>query len=432
MSSNEAPKKRRWPRILLLQLVALVVGVLVCELGWRLVLRSRGAPHDSAKATAEIERLHSSARDFVPRVAGAQGGLPNAADDAEGRFVHPFQAWENNGAATQIESEATRLDNPEFAGDVEVLTLGGSVADMFGHFGVPRLEERLRADPRFKGKRFYWYRYARGGYKQPQQLNAFTWLLGLGFTPEIVINLDGFNDVALAMDNAKRGTSPLYPSIPHWGSLAIGGIADRETLDQASRAREHQRNVERIAKTALHWNLPVSAIATTLVLRKLNTERAATLAAYEAYSTGMKKIAGDLILKGPPYGTDPEVIAEKAVQLWAECSRNLRAICEARGIHYLHVLQPTLHDTGSKTLTADEVQTGAAADTWIRGVQTGYPKLRKRGAELAAQGEHFVDATGVFRDVAATIYFDSCHFREDGNRILADAIADGLLATYPK
>jgi hypothetical protein len=41
-----------------------------------------------------------------------------------------------------------------------------------------------------------------GGYKQPQQLMALNWFMALGGEFDIVINLDGFNDVALpALEN---------------------------------------------------------------------------------------------------------------------------------------------------------------------------------------------------------------------------------------
>ena len=146
----------------------------------------------------------SRARDFVPRLGPDAIGKPEDTR-AQIRVTHPFLGWENLGGLEQLHLEATRLRSHEFDGDVEILTLGGSVAEMFGQYGVPRLEERLRADPRFASKRIYWYRYARGGFKQPQQVNMLTWLLGQGFTPDIVVNLDGFNEVALGMDNAKRG-----------------------------------------------------------------------------------------------------------------------------------------------------------------------------------------------------------------------------------
>lgn len=423
-------KKRRIGRVILIQLTVLLATTLVCEVAWRVVLSSRGKAHSAATASEDLERIYSTARDFVPRVGMAVDEV-SAPERALGRYLHPFLGWENIGAIEQIAAEWSRLGNPEFESDVEILTVGGSVADMFGHFGIPRLEERLRADPRFANKRFYWYRYARGGFKQPQQVNMLNWFLGQGYTPEIVINMDGFNESALSMDNVARGTSPLYPSIPHWGSLAIGGVADRVALDHAARGRAAQQGIESLTRRALKFHVPWSAIATTFVVRRLNSLSEEARNSFETYTKLMRAAVGGMVLRGPPFSTDPVPISEGSSRMWAECSRNMRSICEQRGIFYLHVLQPTLHDPGAKVATKKELEVGGIPDTWKRGVVLGYPRLRALGAELARDGENFVDASDVFRDVERTLYIDNCHFREDGNVILADRIAEEFLKKYP-
>jgi hypothetical protein len=115
-----------------------------------------------------------------------------------------------------------------------------------------------------------------------------------------------------------------------------------------------------------------------------------------------------------------------AVRSWIEGSRSLQAICEARSIAYLHVLQPTLHDTGSKTLTGDEIVGSRAPDAYIDGVHLGYPRLREAAGSLRNLGIHFLDASMIFKDVKEGIYVDNCHFNLAGNRLLARAIAPAL------
>jgi hypothetical protein len=109
----------------------------------------------------------------------------------------------------------------------------------------------------------------------------------------------------------------------------------------------------------------------------------------------------------------------------------MHALCAARGIAYVHVLQPTLHDTGSKPLTPEELAGGAAPESWTWAVGEGYPLLRSTGAELSAAGVRFVDASGVFAGVQTAIYHDSCHFRLEGNVLLCELVAPAILAALP-
>jgi hypothetical protein len=102
-------------------------------------------------------------------------------------------------------------------------------------------------------------------------------------------------------------------------------------------------------------------------------------------------------------------------------------MCAARGITYLHVLQPALPDPDTKPLTPKEIEGGTADPAWIEGVHLLYPRFRGAGARLRERGIAFLDATGVFRDHPEDVYVDVCHFEEHGNEILADAIAAALL-----
>ncbi len=137
----------------------------------------------------------------------------------------------------------------------------------------------------------------------------------------------------------------------------------------------------------------------------------------------------DSPLLGPRFeGEGPEAI-ELAVELWREASQDIAALCARRGIAYLHVLQPTLHDPGAKRVSEDEIRTGGAAFEWIQGVRQGYPRLRAAGEALRAQGFPFWDASRLFAEVEETLYYDACHFNRKGNQILAMAVADAFLGS---
>jgi hypothetical protein len=63
------------------------------------------------------------------------------------------------------------------------------------------------------GARFVIVNLALPGYKQPQQLMSLAWVLSLGAHFDAVINVDGFNEVALApLENVPKRVFPFYPA----------------------------------------------------------------------------------------------------------------------------------------------------------------------------------------------------------------------------
>jgi hypothetical protein len=348
------------------------------------------------------------------------------------RLLHPYLGYEVLGGFGQLDSEM----HAQLAGDTAnayvITILGGSVAQMFGQLGGPRLAELIGADPRFAGKRIVFHEFARGGFKQPQQAEFLAYLLTLGLDTDAVIDIDGFNEVAIGMQNASLGTHPVFPSVPHWAHLVAGGATDPKLLDLIAETRDVQRSIDSTAERALAWNLSWSAVLGDLALGRLALLRRERVALFTKYSRELRSPALRRVVSGPDCPADRADPLAACVRDWEQSSRTIGDMCRGRGLPYLHVLQPTLHDPEGKRPTKAELASGGISKEWLDGVQRGYPLLREAGARLAAGGEHFFDATRVFADVTATIYFDNCHFRERGNQMLAEAIAPAFLAALPE
>jgi len=424
--SSSPSRRSRVLRILAWQIAVVVAVVLVAEFGWRMRMRIAGRAYDSDEVRARIDSMEARATSLVPIPVDANKDLP-AQYAMQAQALHPFTGSMVVGKLQQIGIELVRVGPPENDADFEILTLGGSVSAMFGPYGLPRLLELLKADPLFANLCIYVYEYGVGGFKQPQSLNLAQHLLTLGFTPECIIDIDGFNEVALGNNNAARGSNPTFPSFDHWSALTNQAAPDRETVRLAWEGLERQREILELVATARRWHAASSVLAATYVTKRLDALEASAHAAFEAYTRRLSERAKKLVLAGPPFTPGTDAAVRSSVKCWEESSRTLRALCEARGIAYLHVLQPTLHDVGSKVLTAREIETGEAPPTWIDGVHAGYPLLREAGARLRAGGEEFLDASRLFVDVKDKIYFDNCHFGEAGNRLLAEFIAPELL-----
>ncbi|MBD3308741.1 hypothetical protein GF339_20170, partial [candidate division KSB3 bacterium] len=105
---------------------------------------------------------------------------------------------------------------------------GGSFAQGVALLGKDALIERLRQSPEFAERDIIIHTLAIGGYKQPQQVLTLTYLLTLGATFDIVINIDGFNEIVLPpMENIPKQVFPFYPR--NW-FIRVHNLQDTETL----------------------------------------------------------------------------------------------------------------------------------------------------------------------------------------------------------
>ncbi len=433
--------RRRWGlgRKLLLQLALLPVLLGAAELAYRALLAARGRPYDAAAARVELAEIVGSMNSPFPEpeereAADAAAGDADTPDlDAlkSVQMLHPYLGFD---MAEFAEIEAREVDyfaTPAAAAAYDVLIVGGSVSARFGKYGTPRLAELLRADPRLAGREVRFLQHGRGAFKQPQQAVLVGFLLTLGYRPDAVLNLDGFNEVALANDNAQRGTHPAYPQVVSWGRHALAGRFDWDAIELLHEIRDLQTSTQALGGRALELGLTRSALVGRPLLKRLHAMQQRSVDLNEAFQVQLASGADARLLHGPPFETDQAAVLRTAVRNWMESSRVLQAMCRGRGIHYLHVLQPTLHDAGSKPLSFREKRHGKTVPSWTEGARLGYPLLRAGGERLRQLGVNFLDASLVFADVEQRLYFDACHFRPPGHAILAEAIAPALLESLP-
>jgi hypothetical protein len=418
----------------LLALASTLASLLLAELGYRVVLRLQGRPYDARAARATIVEAVSRLNDTI----GAPAGEVEVRRTAY--HAQPYYGVESFGIQGQIEDNLKQPRKSLRAGRPSpywILLTGGSVAQDFGRRGMHALIQRLQADPRFGERGIRVLFFGQAGMKQPQQLTLLAYCLALGLHVDAVINLDGFNELALANDNLRAGAQPAYPYLPFWVESARSGNEDRYGLDRLLEGRRAQKDAEALARWATGWNVFASSVLgqwTVWRMRRIERRAAAAQAEYAEHHAGRDviRVGGqeyDRALLGPRCAVGDAI--PFLVDCWTTCSRAMRVLCEDRSIAYLHVLQPTLHDPGSKPLTAEEIAKSRCDPAWEEAVRVGYAQLRTAGARLRASGMHFLDASLLFKDVDETLYYDHCHFVEKGHLPLADAIAGSFLEMLP-
>lgn len=300
--------------------------------------------------------------------------------------------------------------------------MGGSVAEDFTRRGIERLEATLLSSEAFQGKRIEFVPLALGGYKQPQQLMTLSYILALGGSLDILINLDGFNEIALhPTENAGNGIAAIYPrnwahrvnSLPDPDFLKIvGGIAHASAI-RVEWGEAFLTPWARISPMAnLIWDTRDSILAQRL--NELNV-------AAEEYRSDDQPA----VLLGPsmPFETEDEMYDE-LVEIWKRCSLQMQRLCESNSIRYFHFLQPNQYVRDSKPMGEEERKIAIHEGFRRRNAAiTGYPLLIGAGQELLEQGVYYFDLTMMFKEVQEAVYRDHCcHLNARGNELLGDII----------
>lgn len=315
---------------------------------------------------------------------------------------------------------------PKAEGELVIGIFGGSFALNFGNRAdlLRRALEGQGVASRTKAEKVRVVVAAAGGQKQPQALMALNYLLALGADFDVVLNIDGFNEVALpAATNVPFSYSPYFPRA--WPLLVgkldpqvrrLTGEITFLTQRRSERAKHYRDSALRYSWTAgLLWL--TSDRRAAFEITELARQREALTPASELQATGPTR----------HYSSDAELY-DDLVAVWSRSSRQMDALCKARGIRYLHFLQPNQYVPDSKRLTAKERAEAYRADHPYRpAVLAGYPKLRVEGAKLASAGIRFYDLSMLFSDVDATVYRDACcHINQTGLDILAHTVAQAL------
>lgn len=441
--------RRRWRRLLFLAVALSAVYLAVEMVAFGTYWLVRGRVYSPAFVHAAQARIAGT--------IDVAGGAPALAmqDSGGDMTIHPYLGFvANHDTDDQMMlapwgPEITTWGFADTAGIVRkrqsdrvlIGIFGGSVAEFFGAEGAAELERQLRGHPAYVGKRVEFVRMGLGGYKQPQQLFALTWLLAMGGELDLAINLDGFNDTTLGLlENEQRGVPMFFPR--NWALLAehAPDPVQRRHMGTATLLQDSRTWLAGFfGSRPLRWSVTAALVWELLdqTLAKSHAEHLLALQTH-ARTDAPFHITGPGPLPTPFDPNDPvapdDLYAATACDLWQRCSRAMARVCAAHGIGYFHFLQPNQYFPASKALTADEQRTaiepGSRYEPWV---VRGYPRLRLAGAQLARDGIRFTDLTQIYADVAATVYIDNCcHVNALGNEILGRALAAAILQGAPR
>ena len=266
---------------------------------------------------------------------------------------------------------------------------GGSFAEDLAREGGDTLVGVLGASPLCSGREIVIRPIAIGGYKQPQQLLALAYLLSLGAEFDIVIAIDGFNEVVLTRhENLPKGIFPFFPR--GWYAWA-GGTANPALLKYAGRIALLDEARRRRAVLFSAIPLRYSPLANTL-WKYLDNRTARKKRMLETdlqeYEIGREEEPGYAVT-GPRFRSRNKYRA--FAEVWKNAGLQMDKLCRANGIMYLHFLQPNQHLPGSKPIGPEEAKAAlqGAHPVYREAVRKGYPYLIRAGEEMKSRGVDF-------------------------------------------
>lgn len=313
---------------------------------------------------------------------------------------------------------------------LNVVIMGGSVAkDLYSYSGE-RIKQQLKSSEKYRDKDVNLVVFALGGFKQPQQLLALNYFMALGAEYDVVINLDGFNEIVLPYsDNLPFHVYPSYPR--HWNIYARKKLDTRVVLLMGKQAVEKEKQDN--CKISLAQSLARYSNFRLFLWKISDNQKTQTIADFENQirntvassesdyqATGIYTSVSDTITF---FGDQAE--------FWRTSSAQIAHLSNSADFEYFHFLQPNQYVENSKKLTKEEMNIAYEAGpfSYKYAAQRGYPLLIEEGKKLKEQNINFVDLTRIFKNDSRTIYNDKCcHYNQLGYDLIADKITSTIIS----
>ena len=337
----------------------------------------------------------------------------------------------NMGFATPVDFPYRKKSDKEFV----IAVFGGSVAEILTVMSSATLGDTLKTSPSFADREIIIINCATGAYKQPQQLLIITFLISQGMELDCVVNVDGFNEVAIAGINRKKGTNIYYPAAFYWNEMikyltsGTEGLLNNpryiELVYLRSQCLKKQKNLLSSFLESPFRHLSIARFVFTRLLGRLERNQDSL----EAELKDISRRESSLWIKKMEAGPRQDFALELAAEAWARSSILMDQVCSASGIIYIHVLQPNQYDPRGKQLTPTEHEVAFNPKSpFYNGGRWGYPLLREAAVDIKATGTDLIDLSLIFNDVEGDIYIDDCcHFNQRGNDLIMEEIGRTII-----
>ena len=428
-------KGQEFLKITLINLLLLLVFLELGSLGWYFVKHkqffyTREKTQDKSALGINLEgvRLNES---IVERFHPFFGFIQNPSPD-----FRPGFKVNNYGFISPYDYPLKKANKNQFI----IGVFGGSVASNYAIFEVQNkiLPQYLKQLPGLKDKEFVILSFATGGYKQPQQLLILNYFLALGQELDLVVNIDGFNEVALSNLNNKNQVDLAMPSIQH--ILPLTSLANNSLSTKAMKAtiriKENKARINQGLETLQHCSLAACDALTSVYVQNLVNNYKTDVIKFEKERTKQQKNDGGSVIY---INTNKSVLQdslafEEMAGNWAKSSIFMHKVLSASNVPYFQILQPNQYYQTKRVFGEAEKQIAFNKETpYAKSVQIGYPALFKKFPNLEKNNINILNAVNVFDKTKEAVYVDSCcHYNQAGEVVFSNYVGSSILESLRK
>lgn len=319
---------------------------------------------------------------------------------------------------------------------------GGSVASRYSVNEIKNniLEQALQQLPDLKNKEVIILSFATGGYKQPQQLLILNYMLALGQNFDLVINIDGFNEVALSNLNNKTQLAWMMPSGNHVFSLAslATNSLSTETLENLLNIKKIKPQLTEAINLREQCDLATCYTLYSIYYQFILNDYQKAIAVFEEEQ---KKQIPSLFSKQSPFYFYPQEstlshpeLYNSVAKNWGKTSFLMSQILAKRNIPYFHFIQPNQYYPTQRQFSEAEKRIAFTdASPYAEAIQEGYPYLLNQVDDLRSRGVNIFNSVAILDNIDDVVYLDNCcHYNEEGETVLSNYIANNIVNTLKK
>ena len=422
-------------KVALINLVLLLVFLELGSLGWYFVKHkqffyTKEKTQDKSALGVNLEGLRLN-QSIVERFHPFFGFIQNPSPD-----FRPGFKINNYGFISPYDYPFKKFKKNQFV----IGIFGGSVASDFSILQIQNkiLPQYLKQVPGLQDKEFVILSFATGGYKQPQQLLILNYFLALGQELDLVVNIDGFNEVALSNLNNKNQINLAMPSIQHISpltSLANNSLSVK-AMQATIRIKENKTRINEGLESLQHCSLAACDALTSVYVQNLVNNYRKDIIAFEKERSKKQKDDEESVIyinKNKSMLEDSAAFEQMSWN-WAKSSIFMHKILSASNVPYFHVLQPNQYYQTKRVFGEAEKRIAFNKETpYAKAVELGYPAILGKFPNLQKNNINILNGVKVFDKTKDAVYVDSCcHYNKAGEVIFSNYVGSSILESLRK